>query len=290
MIIPKTTQNAEDVAKHYDNLDRFYREIWGEHVHHGLWTSPRSTPEEATRSLIDLVAGQARIRAGDPVCDVGSGYGGTARVLARERAARVTALTISKAQHDYALAVDPEADNPAYLLRDWLDNGLASDSFEAVIAIESSEHMPDLRAFFVEVARVLRPGGRFVVCAWLARDRPRPWERRRLLDPICREGRLRGMEPVAEYHRLARAVGLVPTDFRDLSRQVKRTWPICARRVVAGLIREPSYRRFLLGSGSPNRIFALTLARIWLAYELGAMRYGIITAVKPPEQACPPGV
>ena len=48
-----------DVAAHYDDLDRFYREIWGEHVHHGLWTSPRSTPEEATRSLIDLVAGQA---------------------------------------------------------------------------------------------------------------------------------------------------------------------------------------------------------------------------------------
>ena len=53
-----------DVAAHYDDLDRFYREIWGEHVHHGLWTDPRSTPEEATRRLIDLVAGQARIRAG----------------------------------------------------------------------------------------------------------------------------------------------------------------------------------------------------------------------------------
>ena len=272
-----------DVAAHYDDLDRFYREIWGEHVHHGLWAGPRSTPEEATRSLIDLVAGRARIRAGDAVCDVGSGYGGAARVLAREHAARVTALTISRAQHDYALAVDPGADNPAYLLRDWLDNGLASGSFEAVIAIESSEHMPDLRAFFVEVARVLRPGGRLVVCAWLARDRPRPWERRRLLDPICREGRLRGMETASEYQRLARAVGLVPADFQDLSRRVRRTWSICARRAVAGFFREPEYRRFLFGSGNPNRIFVLTLMRIWLAYAVGAMRYGIITAIKPGE-------
>jgi hypothetical protein len=24
----------ESVAAHYDNLDRFYRDIWGEHVHH----------------------------------------------------------------------------------------------------------------------------------------------------------------------------------------------------------------------------------------------------------------
>ena len=91
------------------------------------------------------------------------------------------------------------------------------------------------------------------------------------------------METAAEYHRLARAVGLVPADFQDLSRQVKRTWSICARRVVAGFFREPEYRRFLFGSGNPNRIFALTLMRIWLAYSVGAMRYGIITAIKPGE-------
>ena len=211
---------------------------------------------------------------------MGCGYGGTARVLAREHAARVTALTISKAQYDHALAVDPGADNPTYLLRDWLENGLADDTFDVVIAIESSEHMPDLEAFFAEVPRVLRPGGRFVVCAWLVRERPGRWERRWLLDPICREGRLRGMETVAEYHRLARDAGLIPDDFRDVSRQVKRTWPICARRVSAALLRDPDYRRFLF-DGGPNRIFALTLARIWLAYELGTMRYGILTAVKP---------
>jgi tocopherol O-methyltransferase len=270
-----------DVAAHYDDLDHFYRELWGEHLHHGLWTDPRSTAAEAARRLIDVVVGQACVKPGDAVCDVGCGYGGTARVLAREHGAGVTALTISKAQHDYALAADPGADNPTYLLRDWLENGLASGSFDALIAIESSEHMPDLGAFFSEAARVLRPGGRFVVCAWLTRALPRGWERSRLLDPICREGRLRGMESASEYHRLARAAGLVPVDFQDVSRQVKRTWTIGARRVVAGLIREPSYRRFLLSSGNPNRIFALTLARIWLAYELGTMRYGILTAVKP---------
>jgi len=36
---------------------------------------------------------------------------------------------------------------------------LDSESFDAVIAIESTEHMADLGAFFAEAARVLRPGG-----------------------------------------------------------------------------------------------------------------------------------
>src|SRR5262249_18850391 len=154
-------------------------------------------------------------------------------------------------------------------------------SFDAVIAIESSEHMVDLEAFFAEVARVLKPGGRFVVCAWLTRGKPRSWERRLLLEPICREGRLRGMESASEFHRLAQPFGLVPIGFQEWSWQVNRPWPICAGRIARGLLREPSYRQFLLRGRSPHRIFALTLLRIWLAYELGSLRYGIMAAIKP---------
>lgn len=280
MINPRSPFHSADVAAHYDDLDRFYREIWGEHIHHGLWQSRRETADEATRRLIAEVAAQAQVQPGNRVCDVGCGYGGTSRTLAREYGARVTALTVSRAQHEHALSLEPGANNPTYLLRDWLASGLEPASFNAVIAIESSEHMADLEAFFAEVARVLKPAGRFVVCAWLTREAPRIWERRFLLEPICREGRLRGMGSASEYHRLAQAAGLVPIWFQDISRQVKRTWPICAGRVARGLLREPHYRQFLLHGQSSNNIFALTLLRIWLAYEMGSMRYGILTAVK----------
>jgi tocopherol O-methyltransferase len=232
--------NPGEVAAHYDDLARFYREIWGEHIHHGLWQSRGQSAAEATRHLITVVAAHARVQAEDRVCDVGCGYGGTARILAREYAAEVTALTVSRAQHEHALALDPEATNPTSLLRDWLANGLEPASFDAVIAIESSEHMADLAAFFAEVARVLKPGGRFVVCAWLTREGPRSWEQRLLLGPICREGRLRGLESASELHRLARAAGLVPIGFQDVSRQIKRTWPICAgQAATVGLRRWP---------------------------------------------------
>src|SRR5690349_13484122 len=84
MISPRAEPSREDVATHYDGLDRFYREIWGEHVHHGLWKTGRETPEAATRQLIAEVAERAGIGPGAEVCDVGCGYGGTARVLARD--------------------------------------------------------------------------------------------------------------------------------------------------------------------------------------------------------------
>lgn len=281
MIFPRNELSRGAVASHYDDLDRFYRELWGEHVHHGLWTTGRESPAEAVLRLIDLVAERAAIAPGDRVCDVGCGYGGTSRVLAAKYGAEVVALTISPSQHAHASALDPNADNPVYLLRDWGDNGLPSDHFDVVISIESSEHMPDKPAFFAEVHRVLKPGGRFVVCAWLSKERPRPWAVRHLLEPICREGRLPGMGTADEYHALARAAGLNPVAFEDLSRRVKKTWPVCAGRVVKGLFREPEYRKFLFAGKSPDRIFALTVLRIWLAYETGNMRYGLLCAVKP---------
>ena len=84
-----------------------------------------------------------------------------------------------------------------------------------------------------------------------------------------------------EYIALTLAAGLEPMGLEDLSRQVKQTWPVCARRVLKNLIRFPDYRHFLFKEKSPDRIFALTLLRIWLAYETGSMRYAIVSAVKP---------
>ena len=71
----------------------------------------------------------------------------------------------------------PGADNPVYLLRDWLENGLPAASFDAVVAIESSEHMADKAAFFVEAARVLRPGAGSSSAPGWPRPGPRRWER-----------------------------------------------------------------------------------------------------------------
>ncbi|HWN67793.1 MAG TPA: class I SAM-dependent methyltransferase, partial [Haliangium sp.] len=122
MIFPSELQSPESVAHHYDSLSDFYLEVWGEHVHHGLWLDGRESPDQAVLRLIEVVAEEARIGAGTRVCDVGCGYGGTARELVHRHGARVTALTISPAQLAFALGRAHGADNPTYLLQDWLAN------------------------------------------------------------------------------------------------------------------------------------------------------------------------
>jgi tocopherol O-methyltransferase len=281
MIVPNRSIALEEIAAHYDDLDVFYREIWGEHVHHGLWRRGDETPQQATLALIGRVAELARIGAGDAVCDIGSGYGATARRLARHYGAQVTALTITPKQHHFALSVDASNDNPIYLLCDWQENGLDSASFDVAIAIESLSHMTDKHCALTQAARVLKPGGRLVLCAWLAADNTSQWAKRHLLEPICREGRLPGLASETEYRRLLAAVGFALDHFEDVSRKVRRTWMICAVRTLRAIGRDAKYRRFLLSPAMRNREFIWTIFRILAAYRVGAMRYGIFAAHKP---------
>lgn len=279
MIIPSRSIAASDVADHYDELDVFYREVWGEHVHHGLWRTGRESDLEAAEHLVAHLAEVIALRRGERVVDIGAGYGATARLLAERYGADVTAFTVSRAQFDLASA-NLAVSGVRYLLCDWLRNDLPSESVDAAIAIESTEHITDKAGAFVEAHRVLRTGGRLAVCAWIARERPRRWQERHLLEPICREGRLAGMGSESEYRALLAEAGFANVRVEDLSIGVKRTWPRCARGVGTRLLRDARYRRFLFDRASRNRIFALTLLRIWAAYETGAMRYLLFVAHK----------
>ena len=75
MISADTPFDETTVANHYDDLDSFYREIWGEHVHHGFWTTGAESPEIAVQRLVESVAEKAQIEPGDRVLDIGCGYG-----------------------------------------------------------------------------------------------------------------------------------------------------------------------------------------------------------------------
>ena len=280
MILPAIPQDARAVADHYDELDPFYREIWGEHVHHGLWRSGRETRAEAVEALSFAVAGQLRVKPGDRLIDIGCGYGATARLFAHRLDARVTGFTVARAQADHAAALAHEA-AVTIVQRDWLANGLPDAAFDGAYAIESSEHMTDKPRFFAEAWRTLRPGARLVVCAWLAAERPRGWEVRHLLEPICREGRLPSMGSESEYRAMAGDAGFATIDFADVSRQVRRTWDIIIGDVVRRLATSRRYQAFLRDARAGNRIFLATLPRLALAYRTGAMRYGLFTFEKP---------
>lgn len=277
MIHASTT--GDDVATHYDELDPLYRKLWGEHVHHGLWEGGRETAQKAVEALSRWVMGRTGITAGQRVCDVGCGYGATARLLAAEYGALVTGITISEKQYHGAMAHGGE--NPRYVLGDWLENAEADAGHDAVIAIEVLQHLPDPERGIAEMARVLVPGGRLVIAAWLLGDELEGWERRLLLEPALRACPMPGMADAEAHRRWLADAGLKIETVDDLSGKVRKTWPMWIRRTTRAFLRDPELRRFLLTDPLHHLAFAVTLLRIWIAYLTGAMRYVVFTAVRP---------
>jgi tocopherol O-methyltransferase len=268
------------VARHYDRLDRLYRQLWGEHIHHGLWPDPAAPPEVAVRHLVRRVAADAGIGPGTAVCDIGCGYGAPARLWAAEYGASVTGYTVSAAQHAYAVRQPVDGPRPTYLLRDFLDNDRPDGSADAAVAIESLTHMADPAAATREAARLLRPGGRFVACVWMAAPDPPAWARRGLLGPICEEGRLSGLPTARTVRRWATRAGLRVERLDDVTASVRRTWSVVLRRFARALLTDPAVWRTLLDRSGSERVFARTLPRIWAAQHLGVLRYGWLVATR----------
>jgi tocopherol O-methyltransferase len=119
-----------------------------------------------------------------------------------------------------------------------------------------------------------------VVCSWLAKENVDWWQRRWLLEPICREGRIPHLLCAPELIAEAEAAGLTAGEWQDLTDRVRRTWPIVVWRFIRRLALSRRYRSFLLDSSRRNRVFSLTIARIWAAYWTGAMRYGLFRFTK----------
>lgn len=180
----------------------------------------------------------------------------------RDFSAVATRITVSKRQYQHAKSAAAGCAEIEFLLCDALKNDLVSESFDVVIAIESSEHMADKTLFFREANRLLKRGGRCVVTAWLTRERPGPWESKRLFELNCAEGRLPSMASAAEYRAMFGNAGFREVNHSDLTRQVKKTWSVCARLVTRRFFTDPAFRRTLTDPHFKNRAFAKTVFRI----------------------------
>lgn len=272
------TRKSTTVANHYDRLDRFYRRLWGDHLHHGLWADPSWSQAQAVRHLVHRVAREARCANGTRVCDIGSGYGAPARLFSEEYGTHVTAFTVSEAQHAYAVMQPVDGPRPDYRLQDVRKNDVPEASMDAVVAIESLSHIENAADVLCEAAHMLRPGGRLVICAWLAAEEPPGWARRWLLNPIREEGRLATLPTASMLRTWTRDAGFSIERFDDVSRQVRRTWRVVIRRILHAVVTDPDARRFLLDASEPDRIFARTVVRIWIAYRVEVLRYGWLVA------------
>jgi len=155
--------SRRNIAAHYDLGNAFY-EAWLDSTmsySSALFFGTTDLAEAQRvkyRRLLDLIAPQP----GDHILEIGCGWGGFAEIAARERDLRVTAITVSPAQHAYASRRMAElglSDRVAIRLCDYRD---VKGRFDAIASIEMVEAVGERfwSRYFHTIHSRLRPGGR----------------------------------------------------------------------------------------------------------------------------------
>ncbi|SEM68729.1 SAM-dependent methyltransferase [Palleronia pelagia] len=136
-------QARKNISHHYDLGNDFYK-LWLDDTmtySSALFTTGQESLEAAQTAKYASLVDQMGAKPGDHVLEIGCGWGGFAEYAAAERGLKVTGLTISREQRDYAVARMERAglsDRVEIKLQDYRDergqyDGVASiEMFEAV--------------------------------------------------------------------------------------------------------------------------------------------------------------
>lgn len=166
----RNTRRASErnIHAHYDLGNAFYRTFLDDETlaySCAYWPDPAMSLADAQRAKLDRLCDWLALEPRDHLLEIGCGWGGMAIHAARTRGCRVTAITISRAQHELAVArvaAAGLADRVTVQYRDYRD---LDGTFDKLVSIEMLEAVGEaaLPAYFATCARVLAPGGRFAL-------------------------------------------------------------------------------------------------------------------------------
>ena len=155
-------QAKKNISYHYDLGNDFYG-LWLDDTmtySSAIFESGQESLEAAQTAKYKSMVDQMNVQPGDHVLEIGCGWGGFAEYAAKERGLKVTCLTISQEQFNYAVDRIEKAglsDMVEFKLQDYRDetgtyDGIASiEMFEAV----GEKYWP---AYFATVRDRLKPG------------------------------------------------------------------------------------------------------------------------------------
>ena len=161
---------AKRIAEDYydsEDADNFYALIWGgEDIHIGLYEDPPGDIRDASRRTVEFMASRlGSIGPGTRVLDIGSGYGGAARYLAKTMGASVTCLNVSDVENERNRAKTQAqglGDRVTVVHGTFESIPEADATFDVVWSQDAILHSGDRERVLDEVARVLKPGGEFI--------------------------------------------------------------------------------------------------------------------------------
>lgn len=160
--------NAGAIAFHYDVSNDFYRLWLDERMVYscGYFENPGDSLDAAQCKKLDHICRKLRLKPDEHLLDVGCGWGALAIWAAKNYGVRVTAVTISDKQFEFAQRCVNEAgmDKLITIKRcDYRDID-GTECFDKIASVGMFEHvgLKNLPVYFGKIAQLLKPGGLFL--------------------------------------------------------------------------------------------------------------------------------
>ncbi|NES82946.1 MAG: methyltransferase domain-containing protein [Moorea sp. SIO2B7] len=264
----KTAQTYYDGAE----TDRLYATIWGgEHITYGIYKSSDEPIYDASKRTVETIAQTLENLAPDSrVIDLGAGYGGAARYLAKTYGCSVCCLNLSERQNQRNRQLNQQQ-NLAHLVEvtqgSFEDIPYPDNSFNIVWSQDAILHSSDRTQVFEEIKRVLQPGGELIFTDPMQRETCPPG----LLQPAFDRLGIKDMGSYRFYSQTAQELGFEQLHFIDLSEHV----PTHYRRFGEEV--RDHYEEVVRITSTEFADKTLKSIEPWIEYyEKGYMQWGIL--------------
>ncbi len=226
-----SNQEYSDTVKvtknYYDSEDAhtFYYTIWGgEDLHLGYYESDEDSVFEASRKTIDHMASRSQfLNRKARVIDLGGGFSGSARYLAKNYGWEVVVLNLSETENQRGRKMNTEQglDHMIEVIDGSFDTIPFPDaSFDIVWSQDAILHSDNREKVLDEAKRVLKPGGEMIFTDPMQAD-DCPEE---VLQPIYDRIHLTSLGSPGFYKECAKKIGFEVLGFEELTPHLTKSY------------------------------------------------------------------
>lgn len=224
MSVTNEASSVERAEEYYNSTDadEFYFQIWGgEHIHVGIYNHKEEPIHVASKRIVPKMASTLDLNVFKKVLDLGSGYGGGARYLAKNFGCHVTCLNLSEKQNERNEEFNKEQKLDHLIdvvYGSFEEIPLEDEKFDSVWSQDAIVHSANRELVVAEAARVLKPGGDFIFTDLMQTDHcPKG-----VLGPVLDRIHLDSLGSFGFYYQEALKNGLELVSFQNLSEHLTR--------------------------------------------------------------------
>ncbi len=228
----------ETIEKTFAAVSDLYAQHWNEFFHFALFETEDETWEEAFERTHAKYVEALRLEGATNVLEIACGRGGFSAYLARATSARVLGIDLSPEQ--LAHAGRHRAPNLRFRQHDVMHVDELGESFDAVVCMDAACYFPDKRRAVEKIAKVVNPGGRFLLVDWCKQDGLNRLQEELVLGPFMKLWAIPSLATARNYETYLERSGFEVVELSDLNDQVRPNWELGYERALSA-VRELTY-------------------------------------------------